>query len=348
LPPDPGWDIIFLRDDPHLITINNLDGLIMQVHFLHPLDQEQQQLLFSDLNVDISLTSGEIQPEHHRARILVAGRPTRQDLENLPDLEYIFIPWTGVPEETRAVLAQFPELQVHNLHHNAAPVAELALSLLLATAKQTIAFDHSLRSGNWQPRYLNRESILLAGKKALLLGFGELGKRIKQGLEGLGIDVMVIKRTISAAEDFIYPPDQLLDLLPRADILILALPLTDQTEDLIGPKELDLLPSSAILVNVSRGKIVNQAALYAALKERRIFGAGLDVWYNYPGDEEARDFTLPGDFPFQELENLVMSPHRGGLVRETEKLRMKDLARLINAAVLGDAVPNRVDLDRGY
>jgi phosphoglycerate dehydrogenase-like enzyme len=77
-------------------------------------------------------------------------------------------------------------------------------------------------------------------------------------------------------------------------------------------------------------------------------GAGLDVWYNYPKEVEDRKSTFPADFPFQDLDNLVLSPHRGGLVRETDHLRFSFLAESLNAAARGEKIPNRVDLKLGY
>ncbi len=105
-----------------------------------------------------------------------------------------------------------------------------------------------------------------------------------------------------------------------------------------------------MLVNVGRGAIVEQQALYAALRERRILAAGIDVWYNYPRDETSRTATPPADLPFHELDNVVMSPHRAGALyaNENDVLRMEHLAASLNAAQRGESIPNRADLDRGY
>jgi phosphoglycerate dehydrogenase-like enzyme len=130
--------------------------------------------------------------------------------------------------------------------------------------------------------------------------------------------------------------------------LVIALPLTPTTENLIGEAELALLPRGAVLVNVGRGPIVEAAALYNALREGHLKGAGIDVWYNYPPDPEARSHTPPADFPFYELKNIVMSPHRGGGSEDSNMLRMLHLAELLNAAARGEMLPNRVDLDAGY
>jgi phosphoglycerate dehydrogenase-like enzyme len=103
-----------------------------------------------------------------------------------------------------------------------------------------------------------------------------------------------------------------------------------------------------VLVNIGRGRIVAEEALYAALRSGQLHAAGLDVWYSYPPDEAARAHHRPSAHPFHELDNVVMSPHRGGAADETARLRMGALAELLNAAARGEPVPNRVDPEAGY
>ena len=225
----------------------------------------------------------------------------------------------------------------------------MAVALLLAAAKRIIPFDQALRKHDWRLRYHPSEIILLAGKKALILGYGEIGQRSSTALEGLGVEVVFIRRRAGEGQGSrVYPPSGLEDLLPEVDFLILALPLTSETEGWIGEKELRLLPSSAVLVNIARGKVIDEAALFKALSEKWIFGAGLDVWFNYPGSQEERDSTPPGEYPWGDLDNLVLSPHRAGHVRETESLRMAALAELLNQAARGLPMANQVDPDLGY
>ncbi len=285
--------------------------------------------------------------------VLVAGRPERVLLENNPLLHTVIIPWVGVSPEIRVLLAEFPQLAVHNLHHNATPVAELAMALLLAASKVVIPYDSAFRRHDWTLRYQRPgPSLLLAGKTNLILGYGAIGRRIAAAGHGLGMTNLAIKRTVHQRSDEttaeIHPLEKLRALLPRANVLMICLPLTPETENLIGAQELALLPAGAILVNVGRGAIVDQAALYTALEDHQLHSAGLDVWYNYPPDKDARSHTMPADFPFHELENVVMSPHRGGDTRETDSLRMTHLSRLLNNILEGKPVPNRVDLAAGY
>ena len=248
-------------------------------------------------------------------------------------------------------MLEFPEVSVHNLHHNAAPTAETGLALLFSAAKFVIPYDNALRANDWRPRYEPNPSMLLQGKTALILGYGAIGQYVGKVLRAMDMLVLGVRRkhqTRSEDIDEVYALDALPNLLPQADVLIISLPGTPETEGLIGDAELALLPKGAVLVNVGRGSIVEAGALFNALKTGHLRGAGLDVWYNYPTDPESRAQTQPSDYNFHELENVVMSPHRGGGSEDSEQLRMVHLATLLNTAVRGVPIPNRVDLIAGY
>ncbi len=321
------------------------------VHIQNTPDDEGKDILKKHLRENVILSFGEELPEPADYQILVAGRPSREFLEKGTSLKALIIPWAGLPTETRELLEEYPYFAVHNLHHNAAPTAELALALLFAVSKRVIPLDRALRNHDWRPRYEGGHSLLWMGKRALIVGYGAIGRRVGRGLLSLGVEVNGVKKDPAMYEGEgvdIFPPEALQELLPEVDFLLLTLPLTPDTEGMIGKKELALLPPEAILINVSRGPIVDQEALYHALQEGKLFGAGLDVWYHYPPEEKARKHTPPADYPFHELENVVLSPHRGGSTKSSEKLRMVHLARLINAAARGEELPNRIDLDEGY
>ncbi|MBU1049333.1 hydroxyacid dehydrogenase, partial [Candidatus Bipolaricaulota bacterium] len=245
------------------------------------------------------------------------------------------------------------DLAVYNLHHNASSASELAIALLLAAAKSLIPVDQTFRMHDWRSRYDGAPTLLLDGKTAVILGFGAIGSRIARACHALGMNVHAIRRRVDEANTKpvqTHSPEVLFDLLPLADVLIVALPLTPETEGLIGAAELKMLPPSCVLVNIARGGIIDEGALYLALRERRIAAAGIDVWYNYPPAPESRSNTPPSRFPFHELDNVVMSPHRGGAfqLEELEQRRMADLAQTLNAIARGESVPHRVDLHAGY
>lgn len=325
----------------------------LHVHLGYTPREEEEAILRRALHPDVQLTMGEEPPETAVYQILVAGRPSRRQMAASPHLHTLIIPWAGLPGETGSLLADFPQVAIHNLHHNAAPVAELTLALLLAAARAVVPFDRALRRGDWRPRYRRPgPSLLLAGKTAVILGYGAIGRRVAAFCRALGMDALATRRRLAqpAQENGVpvYPAPALPELLPQANALIICLPLTPQTEGLIGAAELAALPSPAILVNIGRGAIVEQEALYQALRRGTLHAAGLDVWYNYPPDAAARSQTPPADYPFHELDNVVMSPHRGGGSDATAELRMTHLAASLNAAARGEPIPNPVDRETGY
>ena len=322
---------------------------------LYPRDVDKQamQVLESELAPDIDFIIDAKIPDPAEYHILVAGSPTLEQLNASPNLQTVIIPWTGVSDTTRKLISERPHLSLHNMHHNTPTTAESALMLLFTAAKQIIPIERKFRDHDWRPRYGPNPALLLSGKTVLMLGFGSIGQYIARVCQAMGMSILAIRRNPSAPnpEDIqaeVHSPDNLHKVLPRANVLMVTLPLTEETRGMIGKEELALLPPDAIVVNVGRGPIIDQKALYNALKNGSLHSAGIDVWYNYPPDEASREHTPPADFPFHELDNLVMSPHRGGGAKEVEVLRMAGLAKLLNTAARGEPIPNKVNLEAGY
>lgn len=270
-------------------------------------------------------------------------------LEASSVLTTLIIPFAGLPKVTADLVREFPHIAVHNLHHNAPATAELAVTLLLSAAKSVVPIDTNLRTGDWSDRGQGQIALQLAGRTALILGYGHIGKRVAKACLGLGMDVIAVGRTARLDVGIqIHGTSELSELLPQADALMICLPATPETESMIGAKELALLPDSSVVVNIARGSVVDEQALFTALKEKHIFAAGLDVWWNYPDSKEARSNTPPSNYPFHELSNIVMSPHRGGRVTDTESQRMLGLADMLNATARGEPISNKVNLEAGY
>jgi phosphoglycerate dehydrogenase-like enzyme len=327
--------------------------MTLKVHYFIDPQADALNILQSKLDAYIQLSTGKEIPPRAVYQVLINGTPTREYLQASPDLNTLIIPYAGVPLATRSILADFPEIKVYNLHHNAAPTAEMAVALLMAAAKFLVPIDRTFRESNWTPRYQTNPSLLLEGNCGLILGFGHIGQRVGRFCQALGMEVIGIRRNVNALlipglQAEVQAPHLLDQLLRRTDVLIITLPITSETEGLIGPKQLSTMIPGGILVNVGRGPIVDQAALYQALKNGTLSAAGLDVWYNYPDTAEDREHTPPADFPFHELDNIVMSPHRGGGSKGTEQLRMEHLAELLNALHNGTTTQNQVDIAAGY
>ncbi len=320
---------------------------MINVHMLEAFEAEMLAELRAQLDERVRLTEGELPADTH---ILIGGRPTREQLLACPQLRALIVPWAGVPDSTQTLLREFPHIAVHNLHHNAAATAEYAVALLMAAAKFIVPMDRQLRLNDWTSRYAPARSIGLAGKTALIVGYGQIGQRVGRVCAALGMTVIATRRNRlekdAVAE--VFATSDLSALLPQANVIIITAPLTPETKDLIGEKELALLPRGSILVNVGRGLIVDEGALFSALKSGHLAAAGLDVWYQYPKDEASRSNTPPAHYPFHELDNVVLSPHRGGDEIGIDTQRMTELAELLNAAARGAALPNQVDVNAGY
>lgn len=306
--------------------------------------------LRAKLDPSIKLHYGEMIPDPADYEILVSGTPEKEYLEASPKLHTLIIPWAGLATRSRELLIDYPNLKVHNLHYNSTPVAETAVTLMMAAAKYLIPVDRRFRIHDWRPRYNPYPAIMLRGRNALVLGYGSIGREIGRICHGLGMKVIAIKRIVDKTSDEfakIYPHMELHNLLPDANVFFISLPMTPETRDSIGKKELGLLPERAILVNIARGPIVDEKALYDELASGRI-SAGLDVWYHYPSTEEDRKYCEPSEYEFHMLENVVMTPHLAERSDLSEELNVEGLAVMLNLAAHGRPLPNKVDVLQGY
>lgn len=278
------------------------------------------------------------------AEVLVHGSPEPDLVDRMPSLRAIVVPWAGVPSSTLGLVRDRSHLSLHNLHHNAEATAEQALALLFAVARQVVPRDQGMRRGAWVGRFgPGEDATLLWGKTALVLGGGAIGSHLAKVCRAMGMKVVVVRRRPGPGA---FGVEELDKLLPRSQVLLISAPLTHETHGLIDARRLALLPAGALLVNIGRGPIVEEAALYDALATGRLGGAGLDVWWHYPS--HADEVCHPSAFPIHELPNVVMSPHRGGATDDSERLRMAALARLLKALASGDDSTNRVDVRLGY
>jgi D-3-phosphoglycerate dehydrogenase / 2-oxoglutarate reductase len=188
---------------------------------------------------------------------------------------------------------------------NAFAVAEHALALMLAVARRVPTLDAEMRKGKW-PRELHTQ---LVGKTLGVFGMGTIGARVAAlgkaiGMDVLGWSALGQEARIRAAGATPAAKDE---ILAKADVISLHVRLSTDTRGFIGRKEFGLMKPTAILVNTGRGALVDLDALMAALKERKILGAGLDVFHQEP---------LAPDDPILSLPNVVLSPHNGGQTPE--------------------------------
>lgn len=222
---------------------------------------------------------------------------------------------------------------------HAIPLAEFAVTGALYFVKGVPFLRERQQARHWQ-RHTTRQ---LAGLRALVVGLGGIGRRTVASFAGLGLQVWGLGRAgvayqVPGATRIITRAD--LDrVLPETDILVLACPLTPETEGLIGARQIALLPADAIVVNIARGPVVDQQALAAALRAGELGGACLDVFSTEP---------LPAGDALWELDNVILSPHSAATV-ETENAALADLF-IDNLArfAAGSPLRNQYDPRRGY
>ncbi len=283
------------------------------------------------------------------AAILVDGDPPA-DLLDAPSLRHVIVPYAGVRAGLRERMAARPGLALHNSHFNAPFVAQHAVALLLSLAARLGRYDRALRQGDWGP-VNGPESVHLAGRRALLVGFGAIGRAMVPMLRGLGMEVEAMRRTPDASDDAVrqWGPDDLHRALGRADVVLVSVPSTPATDGMLDGAAFAALRPGALVVNVGRGSVIDEDAAWAALDAGRIAGLGLDVWWRYPDGPDQRTTTLPSRRPFHLHPDVVLSPHRANAVAGWTLASVRDVLATIDAVVSGrDPERNRVDVGAGY
>ncbi|MHA1305057.1 MAG: NAD(P)-dependent oxidoreductase, partial [Candidatus Heimdallarchaeaceae archaeon] len=263
------------------------------------------------------------------AEIIFGGKLSNEELELTENLKMHQTFATGVDRHNKEYYKN-KGIILCNSHVHSDIIAEYAFSLLIASSKEIVANDKLLRKeGLWN--YTKHPSVTLFNKNILFLGFGQIARKVKELFVPFKMNYFAIKRTPECddSEVKVFLPDEKLEVLKKADFIINTLPLTEKTKDFLNTTEFEVMKPTAIIVNVGRGLTINEEALFTALKERKIKGAAIDVWYNYPkrrGENQDPIPCYPSSFPFQELDNVIMSAHRAW---QTDKPWFENTLKLI-------------------
>jgi len=191
-------------------------------------------------------------------------------------------------------------------------VAELTMGLILCLSRNLLSADAFVRSGEWHRGSRFPLTMDLVNKELGVVGLGRIGAEVTRRAKPFGMKLSYydLIRNPKLEEELRITYLPLEELLRRSDFVSIHVALTDQTRKMIGPRELSLMKATAYLVNTSRGGVIDQVALYEALKERRIAGAALDVFEREP---------IPADDPLLRLGNVVVVPHIGSATVETRR-----------------------------
>jgi D-3-phosphoglycerate dehydrogenase len=274
------------------------------------------------------------------AEALLVRSATKVDAEALaaaPRLKVVARAGVGLDNVDVRAATQAGVMVVNAPTSNIVSAAELAVALMLAAARHISPAHAALRNGEWKrSRYTGIE---LYEKTVGIVGLGRIGVLVAQRLSAFGMSVIAYDPYVQAgrAAQMGVRLVDLDTLLAESDFMSVHLPKTPETVGLIGDEQLHRVKPSLVLVNAARGGIVDEAALYAALKEGRVAAAGLDVFATEPCT----------DSPLFELDNVVATPHLGASTDEAQEKAGIAVARSVRLALSGELVPDAVNVQGG-
>ncbi len=296
---------------------------------------------------DVEVVCGAV-PEAFRTRaaeaeVLLNWSATRELLEAVwpmaPRLKWIHSRAAGLDDVLFPELIESPVIVTNSRGVFSRSLAEFVTAAVLFFAKDLRRMLTSQQAGRWDP--FDVEEV--HGKVMGIVGYGDIGRACAAQARALGMLVQAVRRQPDAGADpfaqRVVPPERRSEVLSASDYVVVAAPLTEETRGLIGAAELRRMKSSAVLINVGRGPVVDQRALIRALEEGWIRGAALDVFEREP---------LPAGHPFYGLPNVLLSPHCAdhtpGWLDRAMDLFLDNFARFLR----GEPLLNVVDKKRGY
>jgi phosphoglycerate dehydrogenase-like enzyme len=275
----------------------------------------------------------------------------------------VILQWSGTPELVRAALANCPE--VGWIHSRAAGVdnllfpelvnsevlltngsgvfsaslGEFVLGAILYFAKDFRRMVRNQMAERWEPfdvQEIDRQTVGI-------VGYGDIGRAVAKRVKPLGMRVLATKRHPPGLPDSLvehfYRPEEQREMIAACDYIVATAPLTPETRHMIGEPEFAVMKPSAVVINVGRGPVIDEAALVGALAAERIKGAALDVFEHEP---------LPADHPLYKLENVLLSPHCADHTADWQDQAMRFFLEQYQSFQKGEALRNVVDKPLGY
>lgn len=271
----------------------------------------------------------------HALWTTITDQITREVMENAPNLKVIANFAVGFNNVDTQAAKELGITVTHTPNVLTETTADLTVGLLLASARRLTEAENMLRQGRWKswtPMQLTGMDVF--GATLGIIGMGRIGEAVAKRMRGFEMEILYHNRSrkMDTEEMYGFQYAELDELLRKSDFVLILTPLTDETRNLIKRRELRLMKETAVLVNVSRGGIVNEQDLYEALKEEEIWAAGLDVFETEP---------VPVDHPLLTLSNVTALPHIASASIQTRLEMMKLNERAIRD-VLDGRVPNNI------
>lgn len=255
--------------------------------------------------------------------VLVSNIPLRKHFfENCPKLKMLSVAFTGIDHIDMEECRKRNITVCNAAGYSTQAVAELTIGMMIAVYRKIVGGDTIIRIGGDRQGVLGYE---LHGKTVGIIGAGAIGQRVAQLAQVFGCTILAFNRHPKPLPNITFVDKE--TLLKRSDIISIHTPLTPETKNLIGPKEFANMQSHAILINTARGPIVNQSALYNALKKGEIAGAAVDVYDQEP--------PLPANMELFNAPNLLMLPHLGYATHEAFAVRLDIVIKNIEMWLTG-------------
>ena len=220
-------------------------------------------------------------------------------------------------------------------------LGEFALAAILYFAKDLRRMVRNQMAGRWEPF----DVVEVTGQTVGILGYGDIGRAVATRVRPMGMRVLAVKRhgpslyNVDPLVQQIYPPAERIEMIRQSDYIVAAAPLTEETRGLLGEREFQAMKPDAVVINLGRGPVIDEAAMVKALTEGRIKGAGLDVFDTEP---------LPDGHPFYSLENVLLSPHCADHTADWTHQAMLFFLAQFEKFSTGKTLENVVEKRQGY
>jgi len=309
-----------------LVSLFN-SSLLKDVSFIHIRDYKSLEKNFKSL--DILVCYG-ITPEVFKYRS--------------DKLKWIHIGASGVDGNLFPEILKSKVMITNAKGINSKPVAEFIISQILYFSKQLSECQKFKKSRDWNQWELAKKTTQLSGATLGIIGYGEVGKELTKLAKSFGMIVVATRRLQKKIDnkksvDFLVPTSEIDMLIKRSDYLAIACPLTPLTENMIDEQFFRLMKNSAVMINTSRGGIINEDHLISAIENKEIAGAALDVFASEPLDKSSRLFTL---------DNVLLSPHISGNFSSYQEIMIGQFGEMLIKYLNNKTLKNRVCKKRLY
>jgi D-3-phosphoglycerate dehydrogenase len=267
---------------------------------------------FADVTVEIGLSPQDLIkkiPEFDALVVRSSTKVTKDVIEAAKNLKIIGRAGVGLDNIDVTAASKRDILVVNSPEASTIAVAELVFGSLLSLNRKIVHAHHSMRGGKWERSKFEGSEVY--GKNLGIIGFGRIGREVAIRAKAFGMHISIYDPNIreeSAKEYHVKYFTDLDEMLKHIDVVTIHVPLIEKTRNLIDERRFGLMKKNAVVINIARGGIVNEEALYNALKNNVIRGAVLDVYTCEP----------PTHCPFTELENIVLTPHLGASTEEAQ------------------------------